>query len=168
MKIITGNTIYVQISDILYLHGENMNLPTSIFKKTFENRTINDFNEFVKFDTTEEVEFFNKFDWLIDYYDIKDLSEEELTTSIQSMEKEQNDIAKKMISMPLEERNQNTDMDYQCELLDLKMYSLKSILWLKQGQIKLPLPDGIDLPSGCIQEKGAKNLIKTIVNKKKT
>ena len=55
----------------------------------------------------------------------------------------------------------------QCELLDFKMYSLRDVLWFKQGHIKMELPEGVDLPAGLEQEKGIRKLIKTIFNKRK-
>lgn len=50
--------------------------------------------------------------------------------------------------MTLEERKKNMNMVSQCELLDFKMYSLRDVLWFKQGHIKMELLEGVDLPIG--------------------
>lgn len=68
--------------------------------------------------------------------------------------------------MTPEERKENMDMVSQCELLDFKMYSLRDVLWFKQGHIKMELPEGVDLPVGFEQGRGIKKLIKTIFNKR--
>lgn len=46
------------------------------------------------------------------------------------------------------------------------MYSLRDVLWFKQGHIKMELPEGVDLPVGFEQGRGIKKLIKTIFNKR--
>lgn len=69
--------------------------------------------------------------------------------------------------MKPEEKKENMDLITQCELLDFKIYSLRDILWFKQGHINMILPEGIDFPTDFVQEKGIRKIIKTIFNKKK-
>lgn len=123
--------------------------------------------EFVEFNTPKEIEFFKGIDWMIDYNEVKDLSEEETFELGQSILEEKNAIAKKFNSMSKEEKEKNRNMISQCKLLDFKIYSLRDFLWFKQGQIKMKLPNGVDSPNGFEQEKGIKKLVKTIINKKK-
>lgn len=40
-----------------------------------------------------------------------------------------------------EERMKNMHMVSECEKLDFKMYSLRDIIWFKQGLINFTLPD---------------------------
>lgn len=82
------------------------------------------------------------------------------------MLKKKNSIAQRFNSLTLEERKENMNMVSQCELLDFKMYSLRDVLWFKQGHIKMELPEGVDFPAGFEQEKGIRKLIKTMLNKK--
>lgn len=170
MKIITDNAIYVQKNDIVYLNQTDLAIPASIFIKVFGNDIviINDSNryEFVKFEAPEEIEFFKGIDWIINYNQVKDLSEEETIALGQSFAKEKNNIAQRFNSMVPEERKDNMNMVSQCEFLDFKMYSLRDILWFKQGHIKMELPEGVDLPVGFEQKKGIRKLIKTIFNKR--
>ena len=171
MKIITNNVAYVQKNDIVCLNQTDLAIPASIFMKVFGNGIviIDDSNryEFVEFDAPEEIEFFKGIDWMIDYNEVKDLSEEETTALGQSIAEEKNNIAQRFNSMTPEERKENMNMVSQCELLDFKMYSLRDVLWFKQGHIKMELPEGVDLPAGLEQEKGIRKLIKTIFNKRK-
>lgn len=41
-------------------------------------------------------------------------------------------------------REKNLHMVAECEKFDFKMYSLRDILWFKQGHIKYTLPEDID------------------------
>lgn len=171
MKIITNNAVYVQKNDIEYLNQTDLVIPASIYMKVFDKGsfTIGDSNkyEFVKFETPEEIEFFKGIDWMIDYNEVKDLSEEETIVIGQSIAEEKNNIAQRFNSMTPEERENNMSMIFQCELLDFKMYSLRDVLWFKQGHIKMELPEGMDFPAGFEQKKGIRKLIKTMFNKRK-
>lgn len=165
MKIITENAVYVQKNDIAYLNRAELTIPASIFMKVFGNGIviINDSNryEFVKFESPEEIEFFKGIDWIIDYNEVKDLSEEETIALGQSIAEEKNNIAHRFNSMTPEEREYNEELVTQCELLDFKMYSLRDFLWFKQGHIKMKLPKEFE------QEKGIRKLIRTIFDKRK-
>ena len=171
MKIITDSVAYVQKNDIAFLTQTDRAIPASIFMKVFGNGIviIDDSNryEFVEFEAPEEIEFFKSIDWMIDYNEVKDLSEGETIALGQSIAEEKNNIAQRFNSMTPEERENNMSMVSQCELLDFKMYSLRDVLWFKQGHIKMELPEGVDFPTGFGQEKGIRKLIKTMFNKKK-
>ena len=165
MKVITNNTAFVQKNDIAYLIQSDLEIPTSIFMKVFDRDVIiiNNRNryDFVEFDAPEEIEFFKGIDWMIDYNEVKDLSEEGIIKLGQSIVKEKNRIAQKFNFMEINERKRNMGMVTQCELLDFKMYSLRVFLWLKQGHIKMKLPASVKT------ETGIKKLVKTMFNKKK-
>lgn len=171
MKIITDDAVYVQKNDIAYLNQTDLAIPASIFMKIFGNDIViiddNNRYEFVKFDTPEEIEYFRNIDWMIDYNEVKDLSEGETIALGQSIAEEKNCIAQRFNFMTPEERENNMSMVSQCELLDFKMYSLRDVFWFKQGYIKMELPEGVDFPTGFEQEKGIRKLIKTRFNKKK-
>ena len=81
MKIITDSVAYVQKNDIAFLTQTDRAIPASIFMKVFGNGIviIDDSNryEFVEFEAPEEIEFFKSIDWMIDYNEVKDLSEGE-------------------------------------------------------------------------------------------
>ena len=171
MKIITNNSVFVKKNDIAYLNQSDLAIPASIFMKVFGSGVviIDDSNryDFVEFNAPEEIEFFKGIDWMIDYNQVKDLSEKETIALGQSIAEEKNEIAQMFNSMTPEQRKENVNMVSRCELLDFKMYSLRDVLWFKQGHIKMELPEGVEFPAGFEPEKGIRKLIKTLFNKKK-
>ena len=172
MKIITNDAAYIQLNDITYLNQTDLPIPASIFTKVYGNGLfyVGDDNRynFMKFDEESEIEFFKGIDWMIDFNSVKDLNEEETISLGQSIAEEKNTIAKKFNAMTDKEKEKNIDMVTQCELLDFKMYSLRDVLWFKQGHIKMTLPDCIDYEVNheIEQEKGLKKTLKRIFNKR--
>lgn len=164
MKIITNDSAYVQKNDISYLNLSDLPIPASIFMKVFGNGVtiINDSNryDFVKFDEESEIEYFKDLDWMIDYNEVKDLSEDEIIKLAESIGEEQDKIATTFNSMAEEERKNHADMVTKCDLLEFKFYSLRDVLWFKQGHIPMELPEGVDYPEGYAQEKNIKKLLK--------
>ena len=164
MKIITNDSAYVQKNDISYLNSSDLPIPASIFMKVFGNGVtiINDSNryDFVKFDEESEIEYFKDLDWMIDYNQVKDLSEDEMIKLAESIGEERDGIANSFNSMSEEERKKHTDMVTKCDLLEFKFYSLRDVLWFKQGYISMELPEGIDYPEGYDQEKSVKKVLK--------
>lgn len=144
-KIINSDSAYVQKNDTAYLNSFHLLIPFSIFMKVFGNGVtiINDSNryDFVKFDEESEIEFFKGLDWMIDYNEVKDLSEDEIIKLAKNIEKEREKIATTFNSMSKKEKNQHIDMVTKCDLLEFKFYSLRDILWLKQGHISIKLPE---------------------------
>ena len=60
---------------------------------------INDSNryDFVKFDEESEIEFFKGLDWMIDYNEVKDLSEDEIIKLAKNIEKEREKLLQLLI-----------------------------------------------------------------------
>ncbi len=81
-----------------------------------------------------------------------------------SIAQSKNQIAQQFNSMSKDERKENLGMVTQCELLDFKMYSVRDILWFKQGNLKMTLPKGIDYPKEFVQkdEKGMQKIMRRI------
>lgn len=171
MKIITDNAVYVQKNDIVYLNSADFAMPISVFMKVFGKgiTIIDDSNryDFVKFEDESDREFFKGLDWIIDYNEVKNLSEEQIVGLLDNIGDAQQRVVITFNSMSEEERRAHSDMVTQCELLEFKFYSLRDILWFKQGHISMKLPEGIDYPDGYSQEKDILKLIKTVFNKKK-
>lgn len=158
MKIITNDAVYVQKNDISYLNSfDDIAIPASIYMKVYGNGTVyvNDSNryEFVKFEEKTEIEFFKGLDWMVDYNEVKDLSEQETIELLESIRKEQNTIATEFNSMSEEEKRNNFVMMMQSEQLAFKYYSLRDVLWFKQEHLAMELPEGIDYPASYAQKK---------------
>lgn len=143
MKIITDNAVYVQKFDMTCLNQLGRAIPPSIFMKVSEGTGIviidhRNWNEFVKFDAPEEIEFFKSIDWIIDFNEVKDLSEEERTALVNRIEVEKFRVEQKLNSMTQEEKKENMNMVSQYKLLDFKLESLIDFFWVTQGNIELP------------------------------
>ena len=135
--------VYVQMNDIMMLTHSDISIPTSIFEKIFSDIVIvNDNNrmDFVEFTQPNEIEYFESLDWIVDYKQIRFLSEEEIKKKGQEIANEMNKIANRFNSMTDEEKRDNQSLIQRHELLDYKMEHLAEILWVKQGHIQMPFP----------------------------
>lgn len=173
MKIITENAAYIQKNDLMYLTqaDDAIAIPASIYLNIFGNGVvvINDSNrfEFVEFNKPEEIEFFKSIDWMINYDDVKDLSIEDIISLGQSTTNKKNEIAKEFNEMTPEEKEENMYKVSHCELLEFKIYSLRDIVWIKQGRLKIKFPEEIDKDSVSEEKKGISKLVKFFKNRKK-
>lgn len=167
MKIITDNAIYVQKNDMVFLNQTDLSIPVSIFMEVFGKgvTVINDSNryEFIKFEEKEEIDFFKEMDWIIDYNLLKDLTEEEIITLGQETIYKKNEIAKKFNELSMAERKNNMHMVEESERLDFKIYSLRDLLWFKQGHLSFDLPEGVDYPKDYkVKESVIKKLLRKL------
>lgn len=116
----------------------------------------NNKDDFIEFNAPEEIEYFKSLDWIVDYNEVKDFNETEILALGQKIAEEKNSIANNFNAMTEEEKEKNMNMVTQCNLLDYKMYSLRDILWFKQGHIQMNLPAGVELPIELQQEQSIK------------
>ena len=144
MKVIYDNCVYVQKNDLAYLEASDLPIPASVFTRVFGNgiTIIDDRNryDFVLFKEKAEIDFFKGLDWMVDYNELKNLSEEEIIKLAENTNEERNEIVATYNSMPVEERQKHGDMVTKCDLLEFKFYSLRDILWMKQGHISINIP----------------------------
>ena len=151
-----------------FLSHSDSSIPASIFLKVFgDGITIIDNSnrfEFIKFEEKSEIEFFKSQDWIVDFDDVKNLDDVQFIELGQSIAKQKNDIAIKYNAMSNEERVDNQYLFFECERLDFKMYSLRDILWLKQGHIHFDLPSGIHFPDSSmkVKEKLSRRLLRKL------
>lgn len=133
--------VYVQMNDIMMLNQTDMPIPTSIYEKVFTG-IVDDSNrmDFVEFTQPIEIEFFESMDWIVDYKQIKSLSEEEIKTKGQEISTEMNEIVNRFNAMSDEERVENQSLVLRHNLLDYKMKYLAEILCVKQGYQQRPFP----------------------------
>lgn len=169
MKIIANNVAYVQKKDIDYIKQSDLKIPEFIFFKVFSTNNINENNEyeFVKFTKSNEIEYFKNLDWIIDYYQVKNLTEDDIIKLIEETAVQINKIADKFNKMNDHKKEKHLDMLIKCELLDYKMNSLRDALWFKQGHINMKLPVIFDYQSIYANVKEKKKIL-SIFDKKKT
>ncbi len=176
MKIVTSNAAYVQKNDLIHLNQSGLDIPASVYLKVFGNgiTIIDDSNryEFVKYEESHEIEFFKNIDWMVEYTEVKDLTENEIMDLAEKINEEMNSIADTYNSMSDAAKRRNYNIAERFELLEFKMYSLRDVLWFKQGHLDWTLPEDIEYPTVMLapqepEEKGIKKLVKSIFNKTK-
>ena len=151
MKIFANNKAYIQKNDLAYfMRGtEGIPIPSSIIDKVFgQTFIVTDENryEFVEFSSKEEIEFFKKCDWMVDYNLFDGLTEEEIVEYGCQINSERNKIAASFNELSDEEKEkQYIQVSTKIELLEFKMWSVRDILWHKQGHLKFPLPNGTNI-----------------------
>ena len=145
MKIINNENgqevVYVQKYDMMFIMHNCDSLPAALMEDFFSDIVIingdNRF-EFVRFTDPSEVEFFKKQDWIIDYADYKDLTEEEIMEKGMGVIDEINAVAQEFNDSSSEK--QRATLYDRHELLNAKLDSVKVFLWYKQGHIHFQLP----------------------------
>lgn len=74
MKILNNENeveqIYIQVKDILKIYQIYHKRPSFLNNIFFNNIIIEDKNEqdFIKLSKKEEIDYFNQFDWIVDYW----------------------------------------------------------------------------------------------------
>lgn len=151
MKIITNDAAYVQMNDLMHLNQSDLPIPASVFMKVFGHGIViidnsNRF-EFAKFEEDDDIEFFKNIDWIVDYYDVKELSVDDIIEVANGVNEQRNKIAEKYNAMNAKDRATNQRMRTDCELLNNKFYGLRDFVWWRDGHIKFDLPQGIEYPT---------------------
>ena len=97
MKVITEDAVFVQMNDIVFLNSTDLPIPASIVMEVFGKgiTIVNDSNryDFVKFEESTQIDFFKDLDWIVDYWALKDKSEEQIKKEIDQVIEERNKIA---------------------------------------------------------------------------
>ena len=94
----------------------------------------------IEFTDKDAIKFFEEMDCSVDYLSLKDLSEEEIIQKGVAVAEEKNKWAKKYNEMSDEDKRKNQAIVSKCEMLDFKMMSIRDIVWMKQGHLKIKLP----------------------------
>jgi hypothetical protein len=148
-------TVYVQMQDIMQLNQSDMPIPESIYTKVFTGITIvNGSNrfDFVSFDEAHEVKFFRELEFVIDYDQYKELTDEQLGEKGQKLVMKANEIAEKWNSMSSDEREQNSNLFQEHENIEYMLNFLSEIYAIKHGKRSMPFPDFVKLPELLLQE----------------
>jgi len=133
--------VYVQNHDMMYVMHNCESMPAALMQDFFSDIVIINGNnrfDFVRFTDPTEVEFFRKQDWIINYAEYKDLSEEEIMQKGTEAVEESNAVAKEFNESRSDK--ERAELYNRHELLDAKIENIKLFLWYKQGHIKFPLP----------------------------
>lgn len=154
MKIITNDAAYVQKNDIAYLNQTDLDIPASIYLKACEIGTfiVDDSNryEFIRFNKSDEIQFFKNQDWILDYNQVKDMTEDELIEYCERIITQYNELAETFNALSEQEQMQNTELDMQCDLLAFKLFSLQEFIFYRKGLLEMQLPSELPKESPFI------------------
>ncbi len=140
--------VYVQMQDIMYLmHELDIGIPASIVSKLFGGGTVivTDENrfEFVKFSNEKEVKYFKDLDFILDYREYKDLTDEQLDKKWRELADKLNGIAEKWNGMSIDERKKNAELYTEYQKIDYMLKFLKEVYDVKHGARVMPFPNFI-------------------------
>ena len=140
--------VYVQNNDLIMLNESNISIPCSIYKIINDIRILDDINrfDFIEFSNLNEIEFFEKLDWILDYKKFRNLKEEEILAIGRKIQTNMNNMASNFNNMSIEEKRNNYYLIKRIELLDYKLKSLVDVLLMIQGKkiINFPLVHDYD------------------------
>lgn len=160
MKIVRNGTTYIQIKDLKRLRDSNMLLTNSLlFILHILSNDYLDYKDedFIKLED-KDIDF-NNVDWIIDFDDIKNCSEEDLINICNNLIGERNTIADKYNHYSIKDRIKNIKMLIKSKDLGYTINCYKDLLEVKRGNKELDLPKGVDFPEGFIKENKVKKLI---------
>ena len=137
MKIINNDSVLVQNRDLAYLTHYNGDMPASIFIKICGEGVAfidsSNINEFVKFDSEDEIDFFKYSDWILDYNLYNAKSVEELYAAAEKMIDEINHLTSIYNRMSGEEQEKSSIMIEQMNLMIFEVQSIRELIKIKQG-----------------------------------
>lgn len=144
MKVFKNGKVYVQNEDLILILRSGESMPTSVLEKIYGNGPViivkDNMEDYVEFDEADQVEFFKRLDWIVDYDEVKNLSLEELEKLYDATKDEMVKIRNKYSDL-----SQNDDCyekdSIRYELLGNKLYSLSKIQYFKARKLELALPN---------------------------
>lgn len=144
MKVFKNGKVYVQNEDLVLILRSGELMPTSVLEKIYGNGPViivqDNMEDYVEFEEADQVEFFKKLDWIVDYDEVKNLSTEELEKLYDDTKDEMVKIRNKYSDL-----SQNDDCyekdSIRFELLGNKLYSLSKIQYFKARKLELALPN---------------------------
>ena len=135
--------VYVQMQDIMHLNSTDIPIPASIYTQVFNEAIVvcdnNRFN-FERFDKEHEVKFFRDLDFILDYDQYKDLTDEQLEEEGQKLADKANEIARRWNNMNESERQQNSNLLQEHENLGYMLNFLSEIYAIKHRKRSMPFP----------------------------
>lgn len=163
MKIFRDNCVYVQLEDINYIINRNISCPRNLIHRTIEQGYVfidekNKYN-FIGYNEKNIVDFFKGLDFIINYDEIKDLTNEELNDSCQNYINDKEALLEEYNYMSPANKRNIEDIISHINDLEYKYYQISKFLLYKKGNDNLVLPKGVDYPK-------KDNIFKKIFKKK--
>lgn len=144
MKVFKNGKVYVQNEDLILILRSGELMPTSVLEKFYGNGPViivqDNMEDYVEFEETDQVEFFKRLDWIVDYDEMKNLSLEELEKLYDDTKDEMVKIKNKYNDLSQKDDCYEKD-SIRFELLGNKLYSLSKIQYFKARKLELALPN---------------------------
>lgn len=164
MKIIRDNKIYVQRSDISMMSvNDNLKDNETVKKILSMGFSYDDKNkyDFVPFTEEDVIELLSSLDYIIDYDETKDMSDEDLDGLAKETADERNNVTVRYARLDEEEmRREFKRARNEISLLEYKIISLRDLSWFRSGHLKITLPEGVEYP-----KKRRRTLLQRFTNK---
>ena len=148
MKIITNDYCYINKIDIANLIYFKYDVPEDIHKKAFPSGLpiVTEYNEYdyIEVDMNKNKDFVNTIkdlDWIIDLQDLNNAHSKELLDILKSYIITRSIIIRRFNTMKYDEKKKNFGMKNRCDLIDVKIKTLKDYLSYRLGLIKLYTPE---------------------------
>ena len=145
MKVFKNGKVYVQNEDLVLILRSGELMPTSVLEKIYGNGPViivqDNMEDYVEFEEADQVEFFKKLDWIVDYDEMKNLSLEELENLYDDTKDEMVKIRNKYSDLSQNDNDCYEKDSIRFELLGNKLYSLSKIQYFKARKLELALPN---------------------------
>jgi len=157
MKITTCDAIYIQKSDLFYLKEIRYPIPKKINNIIYRCVIIGEdsTSDFVKFTEPDDIEFFSKMDWIFEYDSILNMSLDDINRYSEEANDEQNEIYKN-------NKGSREKID-RCDILNLKIKSLRDALLFKNGSLKITMPKELKIFYG--EQEVKKGFMKRLIDR---
>ncbi len=147
MKIIKDNKVYVQRKDLMKIIIGSIHYKARIPKDIMTgvlNYSFyvdgNNMDEFICFEGQENLDFFDKLPYIVDYNKYKELSERDIKASISETMAVISGVCADYNLKSIQRKEESYNTLSIINLLEHKFYDLRTILWEKQGHITIEKP----------------------------
>ena len=163
MKIIKDDTTYIQIKDLKRLRDSKLLTNSLLFILHVLSNNCLEYkdDEFIKVEDPDIN--FEGIDWIIDFNDIKDNTDDEIIEKCNELISQRNQIADQYNQFSIKDRIKNIKLLIKSKDLEYTINCYKDLLEVKKGNKELELPKGVDFPDGFVKE----NKVKKLINKLK-
>ena len=151
MKVFINGKVYVQNKDLAYFTRGvgGMDFPTTIFSRMHEEGLFQPFindpsirYKFVEFSSSKEIDFFRNCDWIIDYHDFDDMSDEEIAEYSGRIDRERLDLMNSYAGLsPAERMREQSSFSRRLDRLEYKRISVEELLLFRHGEINFDMPE---------------------------
>ena len=152
--------VYVQRKNLKALIRLEDHLPRRLYKlaKELELSDMDETKdeEFVSITDKKLIKLIMSTDWIIDYRDIRDLSDEDIKSKITELTIKVQDMGTYYNSLSYQEQRQNSFLPEQYAKLNQKLKDLNAYIWTRQGTYATPIeiPLAIDSQAGIVSSNG--------------